>query len=79
MSQISKFGNVSLTCPLLKRAYYLRNFFVDDSVMPILSAIFGGDTRGMATVYFFDENGREPIKVFEYKVYVKFMKNNRYV
>jgi Protein of unknown function (DUF1091) len=74
MEQLSNFGNTSLTCPIRKGPYYLHNFFVDDSNLPVVS-LFAANSRMMAQLVFQDENGKTPVTVFKYGIYVKYLSN----
>jgi Protein of unknown function (DUF1091) len=74
MEQLANFGNTSLTCPIRKGPYYLHEFFVDDTSLSVVS-LFASNSRMMAQVVLQDENGKSPINVFKYAIFVKYTSN----
>jgi Protein of unknown function (DUF1091) len=60
---LKQFGNLSLTCPLYSGAYYLNNFHIDDSMVP-MTKILSHNSKYVAKVMMKDENARRSVVIF---------------
>jgi Protein of unknown function (DUF1091) len=74
MKQFTKFGNLSVTCPIRKSNRYLRNYYIDDEDVPLMKTL-PSDSRYMIQIIFDDEIGKVPINIFRGKVVGKYLKS----
>jgi hypothetical protein len=76
--EMSRFGNISATCPVKKGDAYLKSFFIEDKLISKV-LIFTDSAQYMAQLVLTDENKRKPKLVFKYNFFVKIVKDREEV
>jgi hypothetical protein len=78
MTLISKFGNLPLTCPILKGNYFLKDFHMDpDSIAFSIFQIEKSAVKHLIRIVFWDENARKPVQIFKFDIYTTLSKNKK--
>jgi hypothetical protein len=71
MAMISKFGNLPVTCPIVKGNFFIKDYHLDPD--SIIFSIFQykneGLTNHLMRFVFWDENLKKPVKVFKFDYY----------
>ncbi|XP_055614485.1 uncharacterized protein LOC129760835 [Uranotaenia lowii] len=70
--EMTKYGNMSIDCPIEKGNYFVRGFHADDENMMVKMAPYG-DYRMDVDLKHLEKGSKEPTPVFDMKMYATFM------
>jgi hypothetical protein len=60
-----KFGNFPITCPIEPMHYYMVNFFINDSTLPV-HALLRNKQQYLIQTWFWDEANKKPTLIFKF-------------
>jgi Protein of unknown function (DUF1091) len=70
-----KFGNFPTTCPIHPNHYYMTNFFVNDSKLPVQKLLTNGRTY-LVESWFWDKFKGISVQIFKFDVIFDFFEDS---
>jgi hypothetical protein len=73
LKEFFKYSNYPTSCPMQKGRYYIKDFFLADMAIPMVSML-ANNGKYVVKVAFTDENAKLPINIYKYNLFFSFMK-----
>jgi Protein of unknown function (DUF1091) len=69
-----KFGNFPTTCPIEPGHYYMKDFYVNDSKLPVQKLLKTGN-KYVVESWFWDKLGTNPVQIFKYNAIFEYFED----